>query len=107
MGNCLKCFQATEHSPATLDIGAATATSSSIQSLGHITHLTHGRYSGISLNINANENHQQNFSLQHHQMHTGRGGTLYKERSHGKLKSNLNKKKITTHSTVRYEFLSH
>lgn len=89
MGNCLKCFQSnTEHTSATLGSGAATATSSSVQSVGHTTHLVDGRYTGISLNINANESHhqQQHHHNQHHhlqhQMHTVRG-TFYKERSHG------------------------
>ncbi|KAM7342044.1 defective in cullin neddylation 1 domain containing SCCRO3 isoform 1-T1 [Cochliomyia hominivorax] len=87
MGNCLKCFQSTtEHTSATLGSDAATATSSSVQSVGHTTHLVDGRYTGVSTSINANEcNHQLQQHQHHnipHQMHSVRGGTFYKERSH-------------------------
>lgn len=90
MGNCLKCFQSTsEHPSATLGSGAATATSSSVQSVGQTTHLVDGRYTGITGNLNANDTHQhqqqqQHHIQHHHQLHTVRGGTFYKERSHGK-----------------------
>ena len=89
MGNCLKCFQSTqEHTSATLGgSGTATATALTVQSVGHTTHLVDGRYTGISGNINANEGHHHHH-LQHHQMYTVRGGAFYKERSHGKFKTN-------------------